>query len=131
MDSIQLDNSAALHIKNRIVSRMPSGADLHLLVRSDPGRNIKSNHRASGCLSEISIPLVLDEEYFAALKDFADTYSDYQAYLFQSVPRADECVADVGVDDYGLHEPVGADPKCAGVSDDEIEGCGYLGWLRH
>lgn len=131
MDSISLGNTAAIAGKNRIVTDLPPETGLAMLVRSDQGRNIKSSNRASGCLSEISVPLLLDEEYFAALKNFADIYSDYQAYLFQAVPHTVECVADVGVDDYGLHDSVDADHATASVSDDEIEGCGYLGWLRH
>lgn len=131
MDSILLDNTAAISAKNRIITNLPPQTGLSMLRRSDQGRNIKNSNRASGCLSEISVPLLLDEEYFEALKNFADIYSDYQAYLFQAVPHTIECVADVGVDDYGLHDSTEVDHATASVSDDEIEGCGYLGWLRH
>jgi hypothetical protein len=97
----------------------------------------KKAHRAqptSGCLSELSIPLPRDHDYFDAVKAFTETYSDYHAYLAQLPLRSPiENVAGIGIDDYAPHDSFAQESEAHGeaVSDDEIEGCGYLGWLRH
>jgi len=87
----------------------------------------------AGCWSELSSCAVQDQVYLEALKSYARVYAAYQDYLTPEDP--------VGRHDYALgvsateeHVQLGLLSKAehpATVTDDEIDGCGYLGWLRH
>jgi len=89
--------------------------------------------RPAGCWSELSSCAVQDQVYLEALKSYAQVYAAYQDYLTPEDP--------VGRHDYSLgvsateeHVQLGLLSKAAHpatVTDDEIDGCGYLGWLRH
>lgn len=130
MDLFQRDGTFVGNDHNGFNANAQAQRHTSMLVVPERKKNMRSVGRASGCLSELSIPIMLDDEYFAALKIFSETYADYQAYLLQAEPHPIECGTGVGIDDYALHDPL-ANPTMANISDDEIESCGYLGWLRH
>ncbi len=93
----------------------------------------------TGCVSEISSCEQLDHGYADALKQYGAVYEAAQAYLApgQVVAHDYGACAQGEQDTQGAQvaaqlellqqEPV-AVPS---VSDDEVERCGYLGWLRH
>lgn len=91
----------------------------------------------TGCVSEISSCQRLDHSYADALKQYGAVYEAAQAYLTPG---------EVVVHDYagcaqGEQDAQGAQVAAQlellqqdaspSVSDDEVERCGYLGWLRH
>jgi hypothetical protein len=64
-------------------------------------------------------------------------YADYQAYLAPPPPDSIGSEGRRALEIDGLDQrepaPAAADlpPLAAPFSDEEIEGCGYLSWLRH
>lgn len=133
MDSMQLDIAPAnsRSSSNRIASNLQPQPAISVQVLPQRGKKARRPSRASGCLSELSIPIVLDEGYFDAVKAFSEIDSDFQSYLSQAEPHLIDCAVDVGVDNYDVHDFSEAGSSSADISDDEVEYCGYLGWLRH
>ena len=93
-----------------------------------------------GCISELSSDAIhgCEHDYAAAMKSFAVVYEQYQAYLMPSgqLVAHDYDIAAKPVPAFShlgclnaelLESTVPEDD----ISDDEIEGCGYLGWLHH
>lgn len=95
---------------------------------------------ASGCVSELSSDAIhgYPHDYAVAMKNYAAIYENFQAYL--------EPANILATHDYDLstrpveeHEHLGCLDQefmeCAtnteSISDEDIERCGYLGWLRH
>lgn len=90
----------------------------------------------TGCVSEISNCALRESARSGAFKDYAAVYAAYQDYLaparhelphdYDGIARSarDGCLDD-GLLDWTLQRHRDA------VSDDDIEGCGYLGWLQH
>jgi hypothetical protein len=93
-----------------------------------------------GCISDISSDAIhgCEHDYAAAMKSYGVVYEQYQSYLLpnnQLMPH-DYDLAAAPVPAFNhlgclnedlLDSTVHSDD----VSDDEIEGCGYLGWLHH
>lgn len=89
----------------------------------------------SGCLSDISVPPTLDRTYFDAVKIYAELRAPYPAVVAASGLNidCDYSVTGVGVDDYSVHDLSAYENASLGsvaIGDDDIEACGYLGWLR-
>lgn len=93
-----------------------------------------------GCISDISSDSIhgCEHDYAAAMKTYGGIYERYQSYLMprdQLLPHDYDLVAKVAptsshlgcLDQELLESTVPSDD----VSDDEIETCGYLGWLHH
>ena len=93
----------------------------------------------TGCVSSISSCAAIDHGYTDALKNYAEVYEKFQAYLSpldtlsehdydrviaMSVPQNSHlgCLNDDMVEFISIADT---------VSDDDIESCGYLGWLNH
>lgn len=98
----------------------------------------------TGCVSEISSCEQLDHSYADALKQYGAVYEAAQAYLApgQAVAHDYDACAQGEQDTQGAQvaaqlelllqeEQEHEQHKVASVSDDEVERCGYLGWLRH
>lgn len=95
---------------------------------------------AGGCISDISSDSIhgCEHDYAAAMKSFGVVYEQYQSYLMprnQLMPH-DYDVAANPVPAFShlgclnaelLESTVHSDD----ISDDDIEDCGYLGWLHH
>lgn len=93
-----------------------------------------------GCISDISSDAIhgCSEGYAAAMKNYGVVYEQYQAYLLpenQLQPHNYDLAAVLAP---ALHhlgclndELLELTPHSESVSDDEIESCGYLGWLYH
>jgi hypothetical protein len=94
----------------------------------------------SGCISDVSSAAIhgYKHDYAAAMKSYAAVYENFQSYL--------EPANTLAAHDYNLstvpvpeHEHLGCidqefmecTTRADSVSDEEIESCGYLGWLRH
>lgn len=95
----------------------------------------ESAHYPSGCLSDISVPSTLGRTYFDAVKIYSELYAMHQAVLPATGSNIDYdySVTGVGVDNYSLHTVSAHDSEpftCAAIGDDDVEACGYLGWLR-
>lgn len=138
MDSTKTDFATIITSEDRTTFPVPPLNNRPAVFPSrKKAQRRKKAHRAqptSGCLSELSIPLPRDHGYFDAVKAFTDTYSDYHAYLAQlPLHNPIENAAGIGIDDYAPHDSFAQDNEGHNdvVSDDEIERCGYLGWLRH
>jgi hypothetical protein len=138
MDSTQTDFTTIITSEDRTrFSMLPLHNRTPAFPSHKKAQRKKKAHRAqptSGCLSELSIPLPREHGYFDAVKAFTETYSDYQAYLAQlPLHNPIENAAGIGIDDYAPHDSFAQDNEAHndGVSDEEIERCGYLGWLRH
>ncbi len=86
----------------------------------------------TGCVSAISTCGQASSDYRAGLKAYAEVYEAYQAYLTPADPLAGHCYGSVPASDAEsadwLMAPLEDGPQ---VTDDEVEGCGYLGWLQH
>jgi hypothetical protein len=94
----------------------------------------------NGCVSELSSDAIhgYEHDYAVAMKSYATVYENFQAYLepanilaahdydlsTKPVPEHEHlgCL-DQEFIEYATHTDV--------VSDEDIESCGYLGWLRH
>lgn len=92
----------------------------------------------TGCASELSCHAEDYRRYSEALKNYAEVYRDYQAYLEPNDPVAEHDYALV-VEETEEHVQLGllGDEVEQSVrshvrfSDEEIEQFGYLGWLQH
>lgn len=94
----------------------------------------------TGCVSALSTCAPPDPAYTDALKNYGEVYEQFQAYLSPldalSEHDYDRAIAlsmperaHIGCLDGDMIELItGGD---SAVSDDEIEHCGYLGWLHH
>lgn len=106
-------------------------------LRKRAGRGAAAPESLTGCVSEISSCAGHEHSYADALKDYAAVYEAYQSYLTPG---------DAVVHDYDQLAAVAAEEHHLGclnddllastlipddVSDEEIESCGYLGWLHH
>lgn len=95
---------------------------------------------SGGCISDISSDAIhgCARDYTAAMKNYGDTYEQYQAYLLpdnQLQPHNYDLAAaqvpafnHLGCLNEDLLESTAPSDI---VSDDDIESCGYLGWLYH
>lgn len=106
----------------------------------DPAPTLGSVALCNGCVSELSSDAIhgYPHDYAVAMKNYATIYENFQSYL--------EPANILATHDYDLslraveeHEHLGCLDQefmeCAtnadSISDEDIEGCGYLGWLRH
>lgn len=106
----------------------------------DPAPTLGNIALCNGCVSELSSDAIhgYPHDYAVAMKNYAAIYENFQAYL--------EPANILATHDYDLslraveeHEHLGCLDQefmeCAtnndSISDEDIEGCGYLGWLRH
>jgi hypothetical protein len=92
----------------------------------------------TGCVSEISSFAAPEHSYADALKDYAQVYEAYQAYLTPADTVVQHDYDSVGVATAAGHqlgclneELVECTVPVDDVSDEEIESCGYLGWVHH
>lgn len=93
----------------------------------------------TGCVSEISSCEQVDHDYTDALKEYGAVYEAAQAYLApgEAVAHDYTLIVDYaeGVQASQLTALIEwqqtAQEIAPVVSDDEVERCGYLGWLRH
>lgn len=95
---------------------------------------------ASGCVSELSSDAIhgYPHDYAVAMKDYATIYENFQAYLEPANILASHDY-DLSTRPVEEHEHLGCLDQefmeCAtnieSISDEDIESCGYLGWLRH
>lgn len=88
-----------------------------------------------GCLSDISVPPTLDRTYFDAVTIYFELCATYPAALpvFDPTIARNYSVTGDGVDDYSLRDLAAHDSASfdsAIIGDEDIEACGYLGWLR-
>jgi len=96
-------------------------------------RDFTSPTPLCGCWSELSSCRAQDQVYLDALKSYAQVYAAYQDYLTPEPPmeRRDYALGVSATEEHvqlGLLSETGHAQR---VSDDDIDDCGYLGWLRH
>lgn len=102
--------------------------------------SLSSAPNSGGCISDISSDAIhgCEQGYAAAMKNYGVIYEQYQAYLLpdnQLQPHNYDLAA-VQVPAFNhlgcLNEDLlEATAPSDIVSDDDIESCGYLGWLYH
>lgn len=95
----------------------------------------------TGCISKLSVVEQCGHAYFDALKDYAAHYAAAQAYLAADATQIahDHTLIenDILIDsslsepDHGLLGDDGEPAISAQISDEDIDSCGYMGWLRH
>jgi hypothetical protein len=95
---------------------------------------------SGGCISEVSSDAIhgCEHDYAAAMKTYGVIYEEYQSYLLpdnQLLPH-DYDLAAAPVPAFNHlgclnEELLGSTVHSDDVSDDEIEVCGYMGWLHH
>lgn len=96
----------------------------------------------NGCISEISSDAIrgYEHDYAAAMKNYADVYEKYQAYLMpaeQLLPHDYDLAATTNLDIQNRgcfnSELFTRDTMLQhdNISDDDIENCGYMAWVRH
>lgn len=89
----------------------------------------------TGCISKLSVVERREHAYFDALKDYSIHYAKAQAYLADDEWQIahDYTLIDNSLSepDHGLLGDDGEPMMLAHVSDDDIDSCGYMGWLRH
>lgn len=122
---------------NRIPSAGFAAAQLTLPASA---YSLDSAPNSRGCISDISSDAIhgRDEDYTAAMKNYGAIYEQYQAYLLpdkQLQPHNYDLAAaqvpafnHLGCLNEDLLESTAPSDI---VSDDDIESCGYLGWLYH
>ena len=95
---------------------------------------------SNGCVSEISSDAIhgYEHDYAAAMKSYAVVYEEYQSYLLPAgqAPKHDYDLAAKPVPAFShlgcLNEDLlESTVQNDAVSDDDIEGCGYMAWLHH
>jgi hypothetical protein len=94
----------------------------------------------NGCISELSSNDIhgYSHDYAVAMKNYATIYENFQAYLEPANILASHDY-DLSTRPVEEHEHLGCLDQefieCAtnveAISDEDIERCGYLGWLRH
>jgi hypothetical protein len=94
----------------------------------------------NGCISELSSYDIhaYSHDYAVAMKNYATIYENFQAYLEPKNILASHDY-DLSTRPVEEHEHLGCLDQefmeCAtnadSISDEDIERCGYLGWLRH
>jgi hypothetical protein len=103
-------------------------------------KHIESQKKATsamltGCVSKLSVVAQCEPAYFDALKDYAVHYAQAQAYLaddkWQIAHDYSLMDGSISEPDHGLLGDDGEPVKLARISDDDIDYCGYMGWLRH
>ncbi|MFT3928770.1 MAG: hypothetical protein QM709_00620 [Spongiibacteraceae bacterium] len=95
---------------------------------------------ANGCISEVSCDAIHSSEhdYNTAMKSYAVVYENYQSYLMptEQLVEHDYDMAAKPVPDFSHLGCLNADLLDStvltdDVSDDDIENCGYMAWVRH
>jgi hypothetical protein len=94
-----------------------------------------NSRQLTGCISPLSAVVPQAQSYLDALDDYFIRHQQAQDYCADAPRRA---VRDYAVDDelprepdHGLLADDGEPVRLAQISDDDIDACGYLGWLRH
>ena len=95
----------------------------------------------TGCATKLSMLKQHEHAYFDALKDYAVHYAKAQAYLADDewqIAHDYTLIENTMVMDSSLSEPYhgllgddGEPAMFAQISDDDIDHCGYMCWLRH
>lgn len=103
---------------------------------ADRAGSMRASRRAlTGCVSKLSIVEPREHAYFDALKDYAFRYAAAQAYLADTQSQIAHDYTSIGdapsEPDHGLLDDDGEPAMFAQISDDDIDNCGYMGWLRH
>jgi len=95
---------------------------------------------SGGCISELSSDSIhgVEHEYTSAMKNYGAIYEQYQSYLMprhELLPHDYDLSIKLAVLSNSLgclnEELVASTLHEDDVSDDDIEGCGYMGWLHH
>jgi hypothetical protein len=95
---------------------------------------------SNGCISEVSSDAIhgYEHDYAVAMKNYATIYENFQAYLAPANILAAHDY-DLSTKQVPEHEHLGCleqefmecPSNTESISDEDIESCGYLGWLRH
>ena len=91
----------------------------------------------TGCASKLSMLKQHEHAYFDALKDYAIHCAQAQAYLADAewqIAHDYDCALirnSLREPDHGLLGDDGEPAIAVQISDDDIDHCGYMGWLRH
>jgi hypothetical protein len=101
-----------------------------------PRKNLtNSTAQLTGCISQVSAPEPQEQSYFDALDDYFIRHQQAQDYLVNEERQTARDYMSAGDSprepDHGLLGDDGEPVKFAQISDDDIDNCGYLGWLRH
>lgn len=109
------------------------------MLKEEAAEDLAAPKSFTGCVSALSSCAALDHAYTDALKNYGEIYEQFQAYLSpldtlsahdydrviaMSVPEN----AHFGCLNDDMVELIATTDK---ITDDEIESCGYLGWLHH
>lgn len=128
---------------SRAIERSPliplpeqSGSTMNCTSRKNTSRKKLSRTIAlTGCVSKLSTLELHQHAYFDALRDYAKLYEATQAYLAgdgSSIAHDYAATSSASREfDHGLLGDDGEAVAFVPISDDEIDNCGYLGWLRH
>ncbi len=95
----------------------------------------RSPNALTGCISNLSVIAEPDREFIDALREYAVNYAETHSYVSDDELRIAHDYTLIGE---LLNEPEnpllgddGEPAKYAQISDDDIDRCGYMGWLRH
>lgn len=124
-----------LHTATGAAPTLPTGQAFAKGERPLLKRTRHAPKALTGCVSELSSCDGASHDYAAALKNYGAVYQAYQAYLSpdesmlrhgygRAALEADELAPGASSEEMQLALPGGE------FSDDEVESCGYLGWLR-
>ncbi len=131
-------NSAAQLAATRMVSERDALSNGTSVLDAAP--ILGSAAVSNGCISALSSNEIhgYSHDYAVAMKNYATIYENFQAYLEpQNVLASHDY--DLSTRPVEEHEHLGCLDQefmeCAtnadSISDEDIERCGYLGWLRH
>lgn len=100
-----------------------------------PRKKLTRAMSLTGCVSKLSALELHQHAYFDALREYAKVYEATQAYLAGDGSGIAHDYAAFDGDsselDHGLLSDNGEAVAFVQISDDEIDICGYMGWLRH
>jgi hypothetical protein len=122
-----------------IVSNSAIAAGFTPSARPVEARSGKAPKILTGCVSDISSCAQPDHNYLDALKSYAEVYAAMQDYLAPVDPVTEHNYA-LNVPETEEHNLLGMiemvvgdedQPHQVDFTDEEIDSCGYLGWLRH
>jgi hypothetical protein len=109
-------------------------------LRNGAAQMLSAPSSFSGCISEISSSMIQScrHDYATAMKSYGVVYEEYQSYLMpaeQTLPHDYDMAAKpvpafshLGCLNGDLLEST---MQTDDISDDDIEGYGYMGWIHH
>lgn len=109
------------------------------MLENEAADDLAAPKSLTGCVSALSSCAAVDRAYTDALKNYGEIYEQFQAYLSPrdtlTAHNYDQAISMItpenshfGCLNDDMVELIAINDN---ITEDEIESCGYLGWLHH